>query len=495
MSIDQYLRQSAQRFGDKTAIHYGDETITYRQLDQEVDNIAQGLISLGLKHHDKVAVILGNNASFVRIYFALQRVGCTIVPLNQTFKQHEIEYILNDANIHYLITAKDFLPEIQGLRDRYPELKVVITDSGADDTTYSTADFMAKTAAPVASAAAGPDIAAILYTSGTTGNPKGALLTHDNIMYLSEVAIKRMDMRPDDNLLCVIPLSHVFSQITNMVMPISIGATIIILPQFIPDLVLSEIAKWKISYFCAVPAMFGALLSVLTRNPGYDISSLRSCVSGGAPLPLEVYHAFHKMYGLTIVEGSGPTEAVACCGIHSANKPGSVGPAMEGIAVRVVDENDQPLPTGEVGELCVKGPTVMQGYLNNPEATAQALKDGWFHTGDLARIDEDGYVFIMGRIKDMILVGGRNVYPAEVEQCLYQYPKVLEAAVVGIPDKDRGEIPKAFIVLKPGDEADAKEIILHCRKLLANYKCPREVVFVDSLPKNNAGKVDKKLLQ
>ena len=495
MSVDKFLSRSAQALPNKAAIHYEKDIITYSQLNQEVNNLAQGLIDLGLKTSDKAAVILGNCPDFVRIYFAILRAAGTVVPLNPLFKEDEIQYIINDAKIKFLVINHDLLPTIKKISAEISHIKIIVIGGTKETNIIPFEDLLNKEANPVELYVEEKDLAACLYTSGTIGNPKGALLSHSNLIFLTEALVTRMDMRTEDNSLCIIPLSHIFSQLTNMLMPICLGGNVTILPRFIPRAALNEIASKRISYLCAVPAMYAALLSALSHDRNFNISTLRICVSGGAPLPLEISKVFMEKYGIPLVEGSGPTEAVACVGPHEANKPGSVGPALEGVKVKIVNENDQELSRGEIGEFCVQGPNVMQGYLNLPEATAEAMKGGWFHTGDLAKIDEDNYVYIVGRKKDIILVGGMNVYPSEIEQCLYNHPEILEVAVIGIPDKDRGEMPKAFIVLKPGSNSEPKEFILYCRKHLANYKCPKQVVILDSLPKNPTGKVDKKLLE
>lgn len=493
MSVDRFLSDTAEAFPDKTAIFYQNENITYKQLNQDTDSLANSLLDLGVKPQDSVAMILGNCPDFVRLYFAILRAGATIVPLNPAYKADELEFIIQDAQIRHIIVDSNSLPTIENIRSKNPSLKVIeVGNNSAHTISYQ--DLLNGSTNRVELPFDESRIAACLYTSGTSGKPKGALLSHRNLIFVTQACIERMDMKQDDNCLCIIPLFHIFSQLTNMLMPIYLGAKVTILPGFIPSVVLKEIANKKISYLCAVPAIYAAILSHLSQDKNRDLSSLRICISGGAPLPFEIYEFFNTEMGIPLIEGSGPTEAVACIGPPYANKPGSVGPPLKGVEVKIVDDNEEELPPGEVGEFCIKGPNVMQGYLNLPKATAQAIRGGWFHTGDLAKIDEDGYVYIVGRKKDMILVGGMNVYPAELEQVLSQHPKVFEAAVIGVPDKDRGEIPKAFIVTKPEMEAEPKEFILHCRRHLANYKCPREVVFVETLPKNTMGKVDKKQL-
>lgn len=503
MSVDRYLRNSAKKTPSNIAVSCEDVLISYSELDQEVDNLAGSLLKLGLARQGKVGVILGNTPDYFRSYFAILRSGGIIVPINPLLKGAELVHILKDAKISHLIISGNSLPVIESIRSEVPELEKVIVSQlsvgkeNLPEYLFSFEDLVAAKSDPVIMDIPETELAACLYTSGTSGKPKGALLSHGNLLFDATQSIKRTTMNSDDRHLCILPLFHSFAQMSCMIMPISLGGTVRILPQFIPSLVIKEIRDHKISFFCSVPAMYTALLSALSKASDYNLSSLRICVSGGAPLPWEVSSEFRAKYGIDILEGNGPTETspVAYVNPPDANKPGTVGPPLEGVFVKIVDDSDRELSRNEIGEICVKGGNVMQGYLNLPKITAEVLKDGWFHTGDLGKMDEDGYVSILDRKKDMIIVGGLNVYPREVEECLYQHPKVLEAAVVGVHDKDRGEIPKAYVVLKPGLEGDPKEIQLYCRNNLANFKCPRTVVILDKMPKNSSGKIDKKLIK
>lgn len=505
MAVDHFLRNSADLYPEKAAIYYEDEMITFSRLNREVDSLAGGMLELDLAFQGKVGVILGNSPDFIRAYFAIVRAGGIVVPINPLLKGEEIIYILNDAGVSHLITFPAFLPLIGSISPMVPSLKTVLItgNTGVKDNLPKTAEAVSFTqlldrpGTPVCLDIKESDLAACLFTSGTSGKPKGALLSHSNLMFDSAASTKRTTMTGEDENLCVLPLFHSFAQLASMIAPISLGGSITISPQFLPAEVLKLIARRRISFLCAVPSMYTALLSFLAKTEDADISSLRICISGGSPLPLEISNAYKEKYGIVILEGNGPTETspVAYVNPPSANKPGSVGPPLDGVTVKIVDDNNRSLPPGEIGEICIKGPNVMQGYLNQPEATAETLIDGWLHTGDLGKVDEDGYVYIVDRKKDMIIVGGLNVYPREIEECLYRHPIVLEAAVIGVSDQDRGEVPKAYISLKPGTEADPKEFILYCRKHLANYKCPRQVVLIDTLPKNSTGKIDKKQIK
>lgn len=490
------LRETAERLPDKTAFTFGKKNITYRQLDQQANNIASKLLELGLQPQDRVGIYFGNCLDFVAVFFGVVRANGVAVPLNTAYKGEEIKSFIQDSDIKYFFTSQDCFPIIEEIMDVIPSVKHFIVAGGIKSNRIIPLEEMQdQESKPVNLDIKGNESCICLYTSGTTGKAKGILYSNNNALFILDCFNKRFPLRENDHALCVIPLSHGFSLYFNILMPVSQGISTTIHPQFNPNAVLSEITNKKISFLTAVPGMYAAMLSVLDQTSDFDISSLRICVTGGSALPREVYNAYLEKFGIDLTEGSGPSEAPTFMGIPGANKPGSVGKPLDGVTVKVVDNNNQEVPQGEIGELCIKGPNVMQGYHNMPEATAEVIRDGWYHTGDIGRIDEDGYVYLISRKKDMIIVGGLNVFPKEVEDCICNHPKVSEAAVIGIPDTIRGQIPKAFVVLKPGENSDKKEIILYCRKHLANHKCPREVVFVDSLPKNAMGKVDKTKLQ
>jgi long-chain acyl-CoA synthetase len=486
MPLDAFLRHGAERFPEKTAIYYDDTEITYCRLDMEVDRLANGLLSLGLKHQEMVALMLGNSPDFIRSFFGITRAGGVVVTLNPLYKGEEITYMLNEASAVFLITAPALLPLIQSVWSDIPSLRQVII----------TEHLLEQPGDPVDAAKPG-DIAACLFTSGTTGKPKGALLSHGNFIFDVQAATSRIEFRPEDRHLCVLPMFHSFALTATVLCPLYTGGSMAIIPYFSSGLVLEEIRSKKLTVFCGIPSMYAAMLPALENADSGDLQSLRLFVSGGAPMPVDIMHKFEKKYGITILEGDGPTETSPVSYVNPLylRKIGSVGPPLDGVRVSILDENDLELPVGEIGEICIQGPNVMQGYLNQPEATAEAMKGGWFHTGDLGKMDHDDYVFIVDRKKDMIIVGGLNVYPREVEECLHKHPGVAEAAVIGVPDDLHGEIPMAIIVLKPGEDIASKEFILHCRKLLANYKCPRQVVFAKELPRTVTGKVDKKRLR
>jgi long-chain acyl-CoA synthetase len=336
------------------------------------------------------------------------------------------------------------------------------------------------------------DTAVIMYTSGTTGKPKGAELTNLNVFYVSQVAGGLVPGAPGDVFLAVLPLFHVFGQTSLMNVAIWRGATVTLVPRFDAAKVLEVMQRDKVTHFGGVPTMFFGLVNAPERK-NYDTSSLKYAVSGGAAIPLEILKAFNKEFGVEILEGYGLSETspTVTFNLPGKSKPGSVGDPIWGVEVKLVGNNDEEVAQGEMGEILVRGPNVMKGYYKRPEETAQVMRKGWFHTGDIAYKDEEGYYFIVDRMKDMIIRGGYNVYPREVEEILYQHGSVLEAAVIGIPHPKLGEEIKAFVTLKSNLTANAEELIEFTKNRIANYKYPRLVEFLSELPKNSTGKILK----
>ena len=381
-------------------------------------------------------------------------------------------------------------------------------DAGGQDggsyTLHRYADVVAKGAAYADSymedlegiALSPTDTAVTIYTSGTTGSPKGVMLTHRNLIAnaLGGAGGEELAPRSEETQLAILPLAHSFGLLVSNVAYLS-GATIVMHPRFETGAVLSAIERYRVGSFAGVPAMFVALLYSPDADK-YDASSLQYCVSGSAPLPVAILEAFEQKFGCSILEGYGLTEASAALTGHSRDIPrkaGSVGKPLTGVELLIVDENDQPVAVGEVGEVIARGPNVMQGYYNMPDATQSAMRNGWLHTGDMGRFDEDGYLYIVERKKDLIIRGGFNIYPHDVEEVINRHPAVIESAVIGIPSERMGEEVKAFVVTSA--PVDAEELKAFCRAALANYKTPSEIEFIDALPRNPVGKIDKKELR
>ncbi len=500
MTIPEKLERAVSKYPDDIAVIFNDLRITYRSLNEMVNKLANGLRSLGVKKEDKVAIIFPNCPQFIISYLAIVKLGATVVPINFLFKAEEVSYILDNSDAEILITLSNFKDLAVGLSSKIKSIKKVIISSKEkmEGDLLHFEKILQEQPSEIKPVDINPaeDVASILYTSGTTGKPKGAMLTHKNLVFDTESCIEAIKVTPADRFICVLPLFHSFAATVCMLIPLLSGGSTILIPRFVPKEVLGKIAAEGASIFIGVPSMYAVWANM--KPPDLDLSSWRLAISGGAPMPVEVLKRFEEKYPVKIYEGDGPTE---CSPVTSVNpidgirKIGSIGLPIKGVQMKIVDDNDNEVTRGEVGEIVVKGDNVMKGYYKNPEATAEAIKNGWFHTGDLGKEDEDGYFYIVDRKKDMIIVGGLNVYPREVEEVLYQHPKIAEAAVIGIPEELRGEMVKALIVLKPDETATPLEVIKYCRDRLASFKVPRQVEFRDELPKGPTGKILKRALR
>ncbi len=511
MLIGDRLLQRVQSDGAREAVATVTERASWQELGRLAERVAGGLLGLGVAPGDFVAVQLPNSLAYLAAWYGALLMGATVVPLNPRYQPNEIGYILADAQAVATIAFAPLAPALEGVRPKLPKLRhVLLADLSAlsgvvDGPVVAPAPTMpfeawvrgaGPTLTPWRKEAAVPDSspATCLYTAGTTGRPKGALLTHAGLLWDIDSLLKVFSVTEADRILCVLPMFHSYAQMACVIASLATGCTLVTMPQFRPDAVLETITRERITIFPGVPAFYGALLSAARPGSARSLGSLRLAVTGGAAMPLPVLQALEDVYGVLVLEGNGPTEAgpVAYCNPErGVRKPGSVGLPVPGMRVRVVDADDQDLPRGEVGEVLVQGPSVMRGYLNRPEETERTLLGGWLHTGDLGRLDEDGYLFLVDRKTDLIIVGGLNVYPREVEEALLAHAAVAEAAVVGVPEEARGEQVVAIVVLREGASATPRELIRHCRLLLAPYKCPRHVLFQDQLSKNAAGKVEK----
>jgi len=498
MLVPDFILRSRDNFGERTAVIFQDEEISYLELAEKTGRLAGGLKSLGIKPGEYVAVLMPNHLDFVTAYWALNFIGAPVVPVNPLLKGPEIKHILNDCKAVSIITSAVFAALLQSLKADLPHLRHIIVNGEKAGTDH--VDFNELLAHPVdltPPPVNEDDVSACLFTSGTTGKPKGVMLTHKNLVFDTEMVTKAIGVDHRERYLGVLPFYHAFAGTVCILAPACTGASTVIMEQFLPKVTVKNIKQHKVTIFPAVPAMYAAILQTTRYASPEDFSSLRMFVSGGSAMPLEMMRTLEKKYGVIVLEGNGPTETSPISYVNrlELRKHGSVGPPLPGVQVKIVDENDMELPLNTVGEITIKGENVMKGYLNLPQATAESMRNGWFHTGDLGMVDEDNYVYIVDRKKDLIIVGGFNVYPREVEEVLYTHPAVAEAAVVGVPDKMRGEIPKAFIVLKPEQQVTSREIINYCRENLANFKCPRQVEFKDELPKGANGKVLKRELK
>jgi len=492
------LARSAAAKPAAPAIRFRDRIVGYGELLAAVDGFAGGLAALGVGKRGRVALLLANCPQFVIAYVGAGRAGATVVPMNVLYRPDEARYIMADAEVEVLITANPFRPLAQALRPLLPGLKhVVMVGEGPVDESEVSFDALCAHAPEKGAGLTGRDLAVIIYTSGTTGRPKGAMLTHRNLLANAESCTGVLHVTEKDCFLSALPLFHAFAAMVFMVLPLTVGARSHLVDRFLPAHMLQVLQESSATVFGGVPSMFGLMLQ-LAQQAKPDLSVLRLCVSGGAPLPPEIWTAFETAYDVKMVEGYGLTEASPVVAVNppeGVRKPGSIGLPLPGVRVKVVDEKGHAVEPGVIGELAVRGENVMKGYLNRPEETKQTLRNSWLFTGDLARLDEDGYLYIAGRKKELIIVGGLNVYPGEVERVLVEHPAVLEAAAFGIPDPSRGEAVWAAVVLRPETQATEKELQAHCREKLAGYKVPRGIDIRTELPKNALGKVQRHLLR
>jgi long-chain acyl-CoA synthetase len=476
--------------------------LNYSELAGQVNTLAAALIKLGIKKGDRVVLMAHNDYQFVIAYFGILKAGGVIVPVNTFFKGDELKYILEHSGASFAIILDLFEERFREIREKLLNLKKIVSfgTKSHSDISLSWEKLAEEKIEGAAFVNPEPeDTAAIIYTSGTTGRPKGAMLTHFNLFANVNSVIQAFGSTAPEVMLCVLPLFHAFGATVCMLFPMAIGSKIVIMKQFHPHEALKNISREKVTIFAAVPTMYAMLLNV-EDTKGLDFSSWRLAISGGAAMPLEIMKKFEEKFPVLIYEGDGPTE---CSPVTSTNpiggrrKPSSIGLPIPGVEMRIVDENKKPLIVGEIGEIAVKGPNVMKGYFNDPVATNEAIVDGWFHTGDIGRVDEDGYFYILDRKKDMVNVGGFNVYPREVEEVIYTHPKVKQVAVIAAPDRKglRGEIPKAFIILKEGMEMTEKELVQYCHKRLAGFKIPKEIEFCASFPMTASGKIMKNVLK
>jgi long-chain acyl-CoA synthetase len=484
------VTETAQRSPDGIAVRLDDLEVNWAMVDEGSARLATLLKRRGLKDGGRVGVMLPNVPYFPIAYYAIVRAGGIVVPMNVLLKGREVKYYLEDPEAGLLLAWHGFSEAAhEGAGAAGTEVIDVVPGEFEQM-------LVAEEPDRELSSRSGDDTAVILYTSGTTGQPKGAELTHANLLRNAEVC-RDLFYTEQDVVLGALPLFHTFGQTVCMNGAAISGATLTLIPRFDPGKALEIIQRDKVTLFAGVPTMYNAMLNLRGRDE-YDTSSLRLCVSGGSAMPVETMRGFEEAFGCKVLEGYGLSETSPVASFNhpdAERKPGSIGTPVEGVEMKVLDENNGEVQQGDVGEIVVRGHNVMKGYWKRDDATEDAIRGGWFHTGDLAKIDEDGYFFIVDRKKDMIIRGGYNVYPREIEEVLYEHPAVLEAAVVGVPDDSLGEEVGAAVVLKEGAEASERELREHVKTQVAAYKYPRQLWFVDELPKGPTGKILKREIE
>lgn len=507
------LEDSARRYATKEAFVFGDTRLNYAQVNGAANQVANGLIAAGIKPGDKVGLSCLNLPYFPIIYFGILKAGGVVVPLSVLLKQGEVAYHLqdSDAKAYFCFQGTPELPMgtegYAGFKDapgckHFFMVTAVPTDPSPIEGT-KTLGMLMKDQPPVLETVqtSETDTAVIIYTSGTTGKPKGAELSHSNILQNTLMSGRLLDLVSQDVQLLVLPLFHIFGQVVQLTTGTFMGTTMVLLPRFDADAVLGLMQKEKITVFAGVPTMYWGLLNFAGTDK-YDIdaikSNLRLCLSGGASLPVQVLKDFEAKYEVPILEGYGMSEGspvVTFNHLNQERKPGSVGTPVWGVEVAVVDENDQPVAQGERGEIVYRGHNVMKGYYKRPEINKEVIRNGWLHSGDVGLFDEDGYLFIVDRTKDMIIRGGLNVYPREVEEAMIKHEAISLVAVIGVPQGEYGEEIKACVVLKEGATATEEELIAWTKEQIAAYKYPRIVEIMPGLPMSATGKILKKELR
>ncbi len=519
LNLATLVESSTQDYPDQVAVIFNDRKITYAQLNAAANMFANGLVKLGVQKGDKVALMMPNLPFFPIAYFGILKAGATVVPFNVLFTAREVAYHLRDSDSVALVGFAGFFePAYAGFKQVETCRNLIVANADPtqpfaheDAAVMDFNRFLGFGGSPAFDTVqtSADDTAVILYTSGTTGNPKGAQLTHSNMVMNAEICRDLLDAKPGEVALVTLPLFHSFGQSVLMNGCFMAGATLTLLPRFTPDAAFGIMQRDGVTIFAGVPTMYWALFSYPRAEEQFDMpkiaSTLHTAVSGGSALPVELLRNFEARFNVPILEGYGLSETSPVASFNlrrKPRKPGSIGIPIWGVQMALVDENDNfvPKPTAAdefsaVGEIVVRGHNVMKGYYKKPEATAEAMRHDWFHTGDLAKMDSDGYFFIVDRKKEMILRGGFNVYPREIEEFLMTNPKVSLVAVKGVPDDKLGEEVKAYIVLKAGQSATAEEIMEFAKTGLAAYKYPRFIEFRSDLPMTATGKILKRELK
>jgi long-chain acyl-CoA synthetase len=500
LNLASLLTESAARAPQLPAIRLGEVELSYAELDERSARLATVLGEKGVGPGDRVGVMLPNVPEFPVAYYGVLRAGAVVVPMNVLLKRREIAFYLEDSGAKLLLAWHGFVEEARaGAAEAATELLEVEPSAfpPASGAPSEPTRSKRRTGTEVVDTDE-DDTAVILYTSGTTGKPKGAELTHLNLFRNADVSSRTTcEIAAGDVVLGALPLFHSFGQTVGMNASLKVGACLTLVPKFDPGEALATMQRDGVTHFYGVPTMFGALLHHPERE-GFDTSSLRTCITGGASMPVEVLRGFEDAFGAVVLEGYGLSEtSPVACSNHPdrERKAGSIGTPIEGVEMRVVDEDEEEVGQGEVGEIVIRGHNIMKGYWQRPEATAEAMRGGWFHSGDMARTDEDGYFYIVDRKKDLIIRGGYNVYPREVEEVLYEHPRIREAAVLGIPHDEWGEEIGAAVVLHEGEEVAPEEVSAYVKERIAAYKYPRLVWFLDDLPKGPTGKILKREIE
>lgn len=507
VNLSKQLTSTASKLPNKPAYVFQEKATTYIELEGAVTKFASRLRELGYKKGDHIALVVGNSPYYIIGLYGALRLGAVVIPINPLYTGNEMTYILKNGDVKGVITMDVLMEKFEAIADQLPTVEHYISCETGKEVSFDGFSILPKMKSFSKMVAEGSlkfdapdlgedDLAIILYTSGTTGKPKGAMLTHKNLYSNGKDVADYLSINGEDRVIAALPMFHVFCLTVALNAPLMNGGTILIVPSFSPQEVFRIAKEQEATVFAGVPTMYNYLLQTIAGNEN-NFSSIRLCISGGAAMPVALLKQFEQAFHVKVSEGFGLSEAapVSCFNpLDRPRKPGSIGTSIKNVENKVVDEFGAEVPVGEVGELIIQGPNVMKGYYKMPEETAVALKDGWLYTGDMARMDDEGYFYIVDRKKDMIIVGGYNVYPREVEEILYAHPDISEAAVIGTPDPNTGEAVISFVVSE--DPSVTEEVLIDfCKGHLAKYKVPKEIEFLEELPKNTTGKILRKNLR
>jgi long-chain acyl-CoA synthetase len=490
-TLPDLLRVQARRLPDQPLLRWREEARTYREFDARTDELAAGLAELGVRPGDVVSMFLPNCLAFVEAWWAILKAGAVFGPVNPAFTAAEAGYVIGHSEAVAVVTGSHGAQTLAGARDKLPALRHVISVEDGGDLRLQ--DLRVRGASTPALDRGPDDLAAVLYTSGTTGKPKGAMLTHRNYLADTGMAAELLPLARGERLGMMLPLFHANAQVVTFTIPMMIGCEVVMWERFSASGFWKTVAELKPVSVSAVPTILAALLNAPGAEDASD-TSLRFIVCGAAPLSRELLDAFQERFDIRILEGYGLTESTCVSSLnpfYGERKPGSIGMSVRGQDMRIRRPDGGDAPAGEYGEIVLRGPNIMAGYLKNPEATAETIRDGWLHTGDVGYVDEDGYFFIVDRSKDMIIRGGENIYPREIEEILYEHGGILECAVIGVPDAVRGEEVVAVVVPKSGVQLDPEEVKAFASERLAAFRVPTRIEVKGELPKTPTGKISK----
>lgn len=500
MNLIQMVKEQALKRPNKVFAVYEKEKKTFSQFYSDILSFAGGLRRSGIKKGDRVALLMNNSIEFITAYFGIIAAGGVVVPINIFLKAEEIEFIAADCGVKAVITTPDFTKTVSAIRlSKLDKLEAIISTGvieGVKTVPYAGMFEPGTKEEPVIGS---EDIAVIIYTSGTTGFPKGAMLSHRNLVSDTENCKDIISMSDKDVMMAFLPMFHSYSFTANVMISLCCGCKLVIVKSIQPFAkVIKNLLLHRVSVFVSIPQIYTVLSDAKIPFYVFLLNPMRVAISGGASLPIETFNKFQKRFKVPLVEGYGLSEAAPICTLNplrGARKAGSIGLPINNVLIKIRDEKGNELGVETEGEITVKGDNVMAGYYNNPEATKEVLKDGWLYTGDLAKKDKDGYIFILDRKKDMIISNGMNIYPREVEEVFYRHPDVADVSIVGLKNKAHGEVPFAVVVLKEGARATESELKKYAREHVANYKVPHRIEFWKELPRNSTGKVEKKSIR